>query len=296
MLINKRIPIWFILGKVKVELLAILVFLIGIKLLDPNYTGLGIIIPIAAPTILGTTISLLIAFRTSQSYERWWEARAAWGVVVNSSRTLIRQVMSLDTKLEPEFIQDFANRQIAWCYALGLRLRGLDQIATISKYLSAADIEVVKDQQHIPNALLTLHTNQVCKLAKTQGLDSVQQVRIDETIADLTDAMGVCERIKTTVFPKTYSVLIHSLIYLFTAIFPLSLKQYPIFIEISLTVIITIVFFLIENTSTYMQDPFENRATDTPMTTIAQKIENDIREMIGLKPLVREVNRSFYVM
>ncbi len=296
MLINKRIPIWFILGKVKLELLAILIFLLGIKLLDPNYTGLGITIPIAAPTILGTTISLLIAFRTSQSYERWWEARTAWGAIVNNSRTLIRQVMSLDTKLDPEFIQDFANRQIAWCYALALRLRGLDQIATISRYLSATDLEAVKAQQHIPNALLTLHNKKISELAKTQGLDSVQQVRIDETIAELTNTMGVCERIKTTIFPKTYSVLIHCLIYLFTAIFPLSLKQYSVFIEISLTVIITIVFFLIENTSTYMQDPFENRPTDTPMTTISQKIENDIREMIGLKPLEREVSKSFYVM
>ncbi len=296
MLINKRIPIWFILGKVKVELLAILIFLIGIKLLDPNYTGLGIVIPIAAPTILGTTISLLIAFRTSQSYERWWEARMAWGAIVNNSRTLIRQVMSLDTRLDPEFIKDFANRQIAWCYALGQRLRGVDQVEIISKYLSASDFEAVKNKQHIPNALLTLHNQKISELAKSQGLDSVQQVRIDETIAELTDTMGVCERIKTTIFPKTYSVLIHSLIYLFTAIFPLSLKQYSIFIEISLTVVITIVFFLIENTSTYMQDPFENRPTDTPMTTIAQNIENNIREMTGLEPLEREVNRKFYVM
>jgi putative membrane protein len=33
-------------------------------------------------------ISLLIVFRTSQAYARWWEARALWGSIVNSTRNL----------------------------------------------------------------------------------------------------------------------------------------------------------------------------------------------------------------
>ncbi|RYZ16731.1 MAG: hypothetical protein EOP49_51380, partial [Sphingobacteriales bacterium] len=46
-----------------------------------------ITIPLGMSALLGTLLSLLLAFRTSQSYERWWEARTVWGGIVNDSRT-----------------------------------------------------------------------------------------------------------------------------------------------------------------------------------------------------------------
>ncbi|MCH5685177.1 hypothetical protein LWM68_13530 [Niabella sp. W65] len=61
----------------------------------------------------------MLAFRTAQSYERWWEARTVWGAIVNDSRTLLRQFMQfLPDNLKNEF-KDFADRQIVWAYALG---------------------------------------------------------------------------------------------------------------------------------------------------------------------------------
>ncbi|MNI60702.1 Bestrophin, RFP-TM, chloride channel [compost metagenome] len=48
-----------------------------------------------------------------------------------------------------------------------------------------------------------------------------------------------------------------------------------------LTIGIPIIFIIIERTAILMQDPFENKPMDTPMTTICQTIEMNLLEAIG---------------
>ena len=43
-------------------------------------------------------------------------------------------------------------------------------------------------------------------------------------------------------------------------------------------------FFLLEKSATHMQDPFENKPTDTAVTAIARTIE------INIKQLLKETN------
>jgi putative membrane protein len=43
-------------------------------------------------SLLGSVISILVVFRNTTSYSRWWEARTLWGVIVNNSRSWGRQV------------------------------------------------------------------------------------------------------------------------------------------------------------------------------------------------------------
>jgi len=40
--------------------------------------------------LLGGSLSLLLVFRTNAAYDRWWEARKAWGTVIGHSREIIR--------------------------------------------------------------------------------------------------------------------------------------------------------------------------------------------------------------
>lgn len=43
--------------------------------------------------IMGTAIAIILGFRTSAAYDRWWEARKVWGSIINDSRTLLRQAI-----------------------------------------------------------------------------------------------------------------------------------------------------------------------------------------------------------
>jgi putative membrane protein len=281
--------------KIKTDFCAITIFSIMIGILDQNQVHINI--PIATPTILGTAISLLLAFRTAQAYDRWWEARIIWGAIVNTSRTLIRELSIFLNTPNNEIVENFTRRQIAWCYALGERLRGESQLATLEKYLTQDEIEAVKNHDNIPNAILDLHGVELKKMYEEKLINEFQQIKLDETISVLCDCMGKCERIKTTVFPRTYSALLHFLIYVFAAMLPFSLTNYNVYIEVSLSIIISLAFILIENTAIYKQDPFEGRPTDIAVTAIARTIEINLRQMTGNKLVPKPLEPvSYYIM
>ncbi len=302
MLLNKKIPVSFFFQKVRKEFLIIIVYSTALCLLDQYQTLKETEIPLAIPSILGTVISLLLAFRTAQAYDRWWEARIIWGAIVNDSRTLIRQVQEFYKKTvdQDDFIEGFVYRQIAWCYCLGEKLRGSPKKETLEKYFDSKQILEMQKYNNLPNHILSLHASELKKAYENQLLNDFQQIQIDNTIMRLCDSMGKSERIKTTVFPRTYSAVVHFLIYVFATILPFGLNRnlvsnrHPLLVEIALVVLITSMFLLIERISAFMQDPFENKPTDISVTTIAEKIEVDLLQMIGKDPSMPVKDNDLY--
>ena len=115
MLHNRKIPLSFLLADIKNETIGGFI-LTNLLFVLRHYIGLEILsVPIAIPALLGTGISLLLAFRTNQSYERWWEARNIWGSIVNDSRTLIRQLLTFLPEKSIEISRVAARRQVGWC-------------------------------------------------------------------------------------------------------------------------------------------------------------------------------------
>lgn len=288
MLLKKNIPFSYVFGKIKYEMLVITLYATLIAVLYNNYHLTRITIPIAIPTILGTVISLLLGFRSNQAYDRWWEARHIWGAVVNDSRTLARQVMnfthdSYDNDNIRAFQDRMIRRQIAWTYSLARHLRGQKCNRVLEKYLDKEDIEYACAVDNVPSALMDLMGRDL-KLALEEGwINRFQQVEIDRTLSRLCDAMGKCERIKNTVFPATYSLYIHLALLLFIALLPFGVIEYFGLFEVPLVVAISASFLLIEKMAIHLQDPFENKPTDTPMTTIARSIENNLQQLYGLE-------------
>ncbi|WES96816.1 bestrophin family ion channel [Chryseobacterium arthrosphaerae] len=293
MLLNKKISVWYFIREIKSQILFIGIFAVAIGLLDMLPWFRKISLPLNIPALLGTAVSLLLAFRTSQSYERWWEARTVWGAIVNDSRTFVRLIIQFMPAGDEKTVKDFAERQIIWTYALGESLRKLPFSEKVQQYIVQHQIKAV----NIPNALLDAHSRQLKDIAVSQGLTDFQQMQLNDIITRLCGSMGKCERLKNTVFPRSYSVLVHILIYVFAVILPFGLDDSQLAVEILVTFLIPIVFIAIEKTSIIMQDPFENRPVDTPVTSLAQTIEINIRQMIGEQnvPLKKE-NTSYYEM
>jgi putative membrane protein len=295
MLLAKQISITYFLRLIKWDVLAIFLYACLVGTLDYLTFFKDLTIPLSVSAMVGTLLSLLLAFRTSQSYERWWEARIVWGAIVNDSRTLIRQLIQFlpgDDKKQ-DYIKDFAVRQAIWCYALAENLRKSPDSEKVNKYFDSFNV----DSENRPNHLLSLHAEQLASLAEHYSLDANKQVQLDNTIQRLTDAMGKCERIKNTVFPRAYSVLIHFLIYVLTTIFPFGLDDHHWAIEICLATMVPVLFIAIERTAILMQDPFENKPTDTPMTTLSETIERNLMEMAQQRvPVKRNQDATFYIM
>ncbi|WMJ74482.1 bestrophin family ion channel [Cytophagaceae bacterium ABcell3] len=283
MLLKRGIPFKYIFRKIRKEVIFFLTYGLLIYTVKPYITiYFDIDLPLTIPVILGTAISLLLGFRTDHAYDRWWEARKIWGAIVNDSRNLIRQLITFTNENDPEsraLLRSIAIRQIAWCYSLGNALRGTDQKDVLQKYLSDHEAQSANLQDNTPNALLQFHAYDLKELLNKGHINPFQQVQIEATISRLCDSMGMCERIKNTIFPETYSMFIHFFIYLFIMLLPIGLVDHYGLWTVPIVVLIAASFFLIEKTAIVLQDPFENLPTDTNMTTIARNIEINIRQM-----------------
>jgi putative membrane protein len=293
MLLKKNIPVSYVFGKIKLEMALLALYSIGVYVAHTYFKFPGVSIPIAIPSILGTIISLLLAFRSNQAYDRWWEARTLWGAIVNDSRTFARQVLTFvdnsygeeDKRVMKERI---IKRQMAWCHSLSCHLRGQDTSTCIDNYVSDEEKKNIGKVHHMPLALMEQHGTDLRLLLRLNWINDYQQVAMDETLTRFSNSMGGCERIKNTVFPVTYSFYVHILVLLFVMMLPFSLIELFGIFQIPLVVAISSSFFLIEKMAIHLQDPFENKPTDTPTTTISNKIEQDLRQLLREEPTSHE--------
>lgn len=280
MLLNNGVPLWYIIRKIRVELLV--VTLIGIVVYYASHVFRNEIppMPIAIPAFLGTAISVILSFNLNQSYDRWWEARKIWGSIVNDSRNLVLQLQAFLQSGNEKAIKTIAFRQIAWCFALGRSLRELDPTQNLEEFLDKKELEQVQMHRNKPLAILQSTVKDLADLKLNEQIDVFSSMQINTTVVNLTDAMGMAERIKSTVFPATYRLFLHGFIYLFTITLSISLSDIASYFEIPLLVLISSAFFLLEKTATHLQDPFSNKPTDTAMTAIAKNIEVNIKQLL----------------
>jgi len=303
MLLKKNIPFRYIFGKIRYELLVILLYTTLIAVLHETNRMMPISIPLTIPALMGTVISLLLGFRSNQAYDRWWEARHIWGAIVNESRTMARQVLTFTDIVEEGddvhlFRERVIRRQIGWCYSLGQSLRGTSAVQGLDGFLQRKELESISHYDNVPSALLDQHGRDLKRALENGWVNRYQQVELDRTITRLCDAMGKCERIKNTVFPSTYSMYIHFSLLLFIALLPFGVIEYFGFLEIPLVMAVSASFLLIEKMAIHLQDPFENKPTDTPMTAIARTIEKNLRQMLRDQemPEYEKQEHVFYVL
>lgn len=278
MLLDNHIPVSYLFNKVKWDVLRVLIISALFHVWKLLFSDVLPGIPIALPSLLGTGISLLLAFKLNQSYDRWWEARKVWGAIVNDSRSLVLQWLTFAGDAGARVM---GHRQIGWCYSLGQALRGLDPLEGLDRFVSPQELDEVRRHANKPLALLALHARDLRELASAGRVNAYQQIQLDGTLVRLCDSMGKAERIRSTVFPATYRRFIHYFIYLFLIVLSLALVETVGLWEIPLLTLVASTFFLIEKTSFHMQDPFRNRPTDTAVTAIARTIDINIRQLLG---------------
>lgn len=285
MLLKENIPVSYVFGKIKKELILTAIYSATIYFIHQYYNFKAVSIPLTVSTILGTIISLLLAFRSNQAYDRWWEARILWGGIVNDCRTFTRQILTFvdsshDGEQKRALKERMIRRQMAWCYSLSCHLRGQNAKDNLEAYLSDEDVKALKKAGNAPLAINEMQGHDLRTLYKLGWINEYQQVTLDGTLTNFMNFMGGCERIKNTVFPATYSVYIHLLVLFFVLLLPFSLIEFFGIFQVPLVIAISSAFFLIEKMAIHLQDPFENMPTDTPTTTISRTIEKNLKQMM----------------
>jgi putative membrane protein len=174
-----------------------------------------------------------------------------------------------------------AHRQAAWCYALSRSLRGQSPTSDLGSLLAETEIRSYQGSHNVPNDILHRQAEQLRHLYDEGRLELYQFVELERTLVRLTNSMGGCERIKNTPFPTSYSRMVHGMIYVFVFFLPFGLVDVPPLGLVATSVALSYGFLLIERVALYLQDPFSNQPSDTPMLALSRTIEINIRQMLG---------------
>jgi ion channel-forming bestrophin family protein len=227
--------------------------------------------------LLGTAVALYLSFRNSTAFARWWEARTLWGAMVNASRTLTREAVTLLPAASVGM--GIARRQVAYVHALRCHLRRLPVVPYLQARALITEEEAlsISDKANIPNALLSRSAQDVVAALP----DPIIAASFARTFAAITDAQGGMERIKNTPLPQQYSVYPVLFTHAFCALLPFGLVDTLGLLTPLGSTVAALLFFGLLQAGNDLQDPFEDSDNDVPLDALTRGIEIDVRDQLG---------------
>ncbi|MBU6492476.1 MAG: hypothetical protein KGQ45_06845 [Burkholderiales bacterium] len=230
-------------------------------------------------SLIGLTLAIFLGCRNSTSYARYWEARVLWGGVLNQTRSLARQALTVVDGPAPG--KEFVYRLIAFVHALRHQLRGTDATDDLAHWLEPADRARLAGLRFKP-AMLLLIAGEWMRERRHEGVLAPALAQTMEThLGYLTDMLGGCERIAGTPIPFTYAVIIHRTVYLYCLLLPFGLVDS---IGLMTPVVVTFIaytFFALEALSAEIEEPFGTDANDLPLNAMSESIQASLLEMLG---------------
>jgi putative membrane protein len=271
---------WPLLGLLAYDILVVIAYQMGYlkwKALEQ--------IPLS---LFGSAIGVILAFRNATSYARWWEARTLWGAIVNNARSVGREVTTVmrpAAEGEEAEVRGTQRRlvylQIAWVHALRQHLRKLSPWEDIAHVLSEEDLNRLRGQQNVPVALQQ-EMSTILRNALDRGwIDITQWLALDKNIDDLLDAQGGSERIKNTPMPRQYDYFPQICVHMYCVLLPLTMVSSLGWFTPLGSTLVGFIFLALNRIGRDLEDPFENKIYDIPLTSMCATIEINLRQQLG---------------
>ncbi|MEY4286221.1 MAG: hypothetical protein RL511_294 [Bacteroidota bacterium] len=227
-------------------------------------------------SLLGFVISLLLVFRTNTAYDRWWEGRKAWGSIVNHSRSLSSKLSALALSHEERL--SLSNFISLYVFSIKNHLRS-KQVQTDQDCL--IDFDSFDLSGHQPLRIQQMLRNEIQQLSETKKMNTEMGFAIQKDLDELVFALGVCERIKNTPIPFSYSLFIKKFIFIYVLTMPLAFV--PLFGYFS-AFISTFVFYALvsmELLAEEIEDPFGSDENDLPTDQLCLTITDNCKQIFG---------------
>ena len=237
----------------------------------PAYSG-------TALSLLGIALSVFLGFRNNAAYDRWWEGRKEWGRLVIATRDLARQTLVLET-----YDSGVAARRtllhlaIAFAHETAVLLRGLTGDDRADAFLPPTLHPAFRAARHRPDFVLRAMGDLITREWRAGRLTDLQFDRLDRTLAQMSQMLGACERIRFTPLPFAYTLLLHRTAYLFCLLLPFGYADTLVWFTPVVTALITYTFFGLDALSEELEEPFGQQANDLPIFAISRTIEIQLR-------------------
>lgn len=247
--------------------------------------------PDAEISVFGIAVAIMLGFRNNEAYNRYWEARTAWGDLTNTSRNFASQVRGYiqppkELAQSPQGIPDVHSeliyRHLAYLNALRLQLRKEEKWEELKPFLSDSEYQQLKKAANKATILNHWQSRRLHELHQSGWIKQQPYVfGLMESIKAFFASQGRCERIKTTPLPRQYAFFTKSFVLIFVFLLPFGLVQHLGWGTIPIYTLLATIFTITERIGSRTEEPFENKLEDVPMSAICRNIEIDLRQQLG---------------
>lgn len=247
-------------------------------------------------TLFGIALALFLGFRNNASYDRFVEGRRLWGALLNDTRSLTRQALTLSGyPAESREVGVFVNYLICFTYCLKHQLRQTDPIRDLEKWLPAEHVSKLSEA-HFKPVMIMKEMALWVQNAKEEGrLDSITQIAFDDNFNKLSDIVGGCERIASTPIPYTYNVLLHRTVYMYCFLLPFGFVDSIGWFTPLIVIFITYTFIALEAIADEIEEPFGTEPNDLALNEMSRMIETTLLELAGEKTVRYPKNTSHII-
>lgn len=243
-------------------------------------------LPFHAPnlpvTLFGSALALFLGFRSNSAYQRWWEGRGLWGLMINASRNIARSARNFMPDPEAtELKRRIVLRQIAYVNALRCQLRRIKPDAEVLRMLSRGDADESLERVNVANGILDDTGRRIDEARRKGWIDTIQQTQMEAVLVDIANAQGGMERLKNTPLPYQYRFFPTVFTHMFCILLPIGLVE-TLGVATPLgSTLAGIMFLAVLAIGDDLVDPFANTVHDLPLNAMCRTIEIDLLQAIG---------------
>lgn len=238
-------------------------------------------VPMVGFTIFGVILSIFLSFRNNACYERWWEGRKLWGLLIATTRHWVRDTHVI---ANPELRQHLVYQQLLFNHLLRDRLRQVHlnpsfEIA-FTGYTSD-DLAKFRLSLNAPQWVLEQMQQQLVQLYHQKQLSDIVYQGLGAHLLQAGEIQAGCDRILSTPLPFSYSVLLHRAVYSFVFILPFSLEASLGIATPILVVLIAYLFLGFDALSSELEEPFGIQDNDLALDAMVRLMERETLERLG---------------
>ncbi|WP_126653546.1 bestrophin family protein [Chryseobacterium aureum] len=236
-------------------------------------------------TLIGLALAIFMGFCNSASYDRFWEGRKLWGLLVIETRSLTRQILSFVNDSSPD-AQEEKHKMIklisAFGWSLNFQLRDKTGTEHLERLLSPEQLEQVKHKKFIPSIILGFIADWLYEQHKKGNIDTIVMTSMDHQLNQFSSISGGCERIYNTPLPFAYSILLHRTVYLYCFWLPFGLVDSLGWMMPLIVLLISYTFIALDAIIQEIGEPFGEEENDLALNSICRTIEFSIFEQAGI--------------
>jgi len=260
-----------VLWQLRYDLLTVVVVAVAMVALSAvlPMQGAAALVP-----LLGVVVSILIGFRNSNAFSRWWEARTLWGTVVANCRAVHNALTAVDDCSAEMAVTTnrMRRRQVRHAWQLAAELQGVP-VAPGVRELTPED-----PPDATSGVLLNLQAAETRDLVRADRIDRQGRVILTNLNTAQAVAAGGLERVRNQPIPLYYAGFVRALAWLFAILVctRVDVGGHHSALGIAVGVFVMALFVVAERIGHIAEAPLSDSPFALPMSTYCAGITADL--------------------